>query len=265
MAIIDDRPRRQSLEVRNRKEWVDEFGKAYRPGMHITFLGPSGRGKTKLAFQMIKAVLRYHPDISVCALHGKIKGRDDTITRAAKDCKLHITPKYPPNAYRRYQIRRGHKRGMILRPLDKPGEGPDEENEILRGQFRKAIHKNYHASKKRPVILLVDEAHQTHEDLKLRRDCEGPLMRGRPVCGEWSLVQRGRYVSYHVYDEAAVVIIFYDPDKNNQQRYSEIGDVDASEIQYYTSQLDTREVGESVISQALVFVRSKRQIFILDF
>lgn len=254
------------LEIVPRKDFIEETADTYQPGQHYTFLGPSGRGKTKLAGQMATAVVRKNPDISIVALHGKIKGRDQTIEKFSKAAHLKMVGTYPPSTYTRYRIRRGNLRGIVLRPLVKPGENIDEENRLLASEYKKAIHKSYHASKKRPILLLVDEAHQTHEDLKLRKDCEGPLMRGRPVCGEWSLVQRGRFVSYHVYDEAAVVIIFYDPDRNNQQRYSEIGDVDPNEIKYYSSQLKTKVVADgSTISQALVFVRAGSRLFIVDF
>jgi hypothetical protein len=80
----------------------------------------------------------------------------------------------------------------------------------------------------------------------------------------WSLVQRGRYVSYHVYDQAEHVFIFYDPDRDNQKRYSEIGDVDARELVDYTRQLKTETVADgSTISEALYFRRSGNQLAIV--
>jgi hypothetical protein len=263
--MYDDEPVITDVPVIPRRVFLDEFGEDYQPGQHITFLGPSGRGKTLLASQMAHAALRHNKDLRLVVLHGKIKGRDETIEKFGKQNRLVMRAKYPPNAYQRYQIRNGNRRGTILRPLVKPGESVKDENQLLRDQYGKAIHKSYHAPKKHPVILIVDEAHQTHAELKLREDCEGPLMRGRPVCGVWSLLQRGRYVSGHVYDQAGMVIIFYDPDRDNQARYSEIGDVDPKELHYLSSKLKTRTVADgSVISQALVFQRSGSRLFIVD-
>jgi len=80
----------------------------------------------------------------------------------------------------------------------------------------------------------------------------------------WSLVQRGRFVSYHVYDQAEHVFMFYDPDRNNQQRYSEIGDVDAKELVALSRQLNTQTVADgSTISEALYFRRSGNQLAIV--
>jgi hypothetical protein len=251
------------VQVVSREKFVREFGEDYRPGQHVTFLGPSGRGKTKLCGQMLLSVRRYHPDIKALILHGKIKGRDRTLEKLSKISGYPIVTRYPPKGLRaRYHARK--YQGTILRPLAKPGDTPDDENKLLRGEYRKAIHRSYHAPLKKPVILVIDEAHQTHNDLGLRLDCEGPLMRGRPVCGEWSLVQRGRHVSYHVYDQAEYVLIFYDPDRDNQRRYSEIGDVDPQQIVELTRRLKTKTVTDgSTISEALCFRRSGNQLFIV--
>jgi len=250
------------IRVIERHKFVQEFAERYSPGQHVTFLGPSGRGKTELASQLLTAVKLHHKDIEIIALHGKIKGRDRTIERMAKRLHAQTITKWPPSWRAKYKARK-HKT-YVLRPLSKAGENPDEENAVLRSEYRKAIHHGYQSGRKKPVILLADEAHQTHTDLKLMRDCEGPLMRGRPVCAMWSLVQRGRFVSYHVYDQAEHVFMFYDPDRNNQQRYSEIGDVDAKELVALSRQLNTQTVADgSTISEALYFRRSGNQLAIV--
>jgi energy-coupling factor transporter ATP-binding protein EcfA2 len=252
----------QDVDHVSRRPFVREFGREYQPGQHVTFLGPSGRGKTRLAAELLAAVKQHKPDIEVVALHGKIKGRDRTIEMFANRMNARIIRKWPPGNWDKYRARKS--RTYVLRPLNKAGENPDEENAKLRVQYRKAIHHGYQSSRKKPVILLADEAHQTHTDLKLMRDCEGPLMRGRPVCAMWSLVQRGRYVSYHVYDQAEHVFMFYDPDRNNQQRYSEIGDVDPKQLVELSRQLKTETVADgSTISEALYFRRSGNQLAIV--
>jgi hypothetical protein len=251
------------IQVLDRRTFVETFGAEYKPGQHVTFLGPSGRGKTRLAGQLLLSVRKHHPEIRGVVLHGKIKGRDLTIERLSKASGYPIVSRYPPRGLRaRYRMR--ESRGVILRPLDHPMDTPKEENAALATEYRRAIHRSYHAPRDKPVIVVADEAHQTHNDLKLMQDCEGPLMRGRPVCAMWSLVQRGRYVSYHVYDQAEHVFIFYDPDRDNQKRYSEIGDVDPHELVDLTRQLRTETVSDgSTISEALYFRRSGNQLAIV--
>jgi energy-coupling factor transporter ATP-binding protein EcfA2 len=252
------------VDVIPRKQFVKDFGRDYHPGQHVTFLGPSGRGKTMLAGQLLVSVTRQHPEIKAIVLHGKIKGRDQTIERLSKVGKLPIISEWPPSTYSK-RIKHRERKGYILRPLVHPMDSPKTENEHLAGEYRRAIHDSYHAKAKAPVIIVADEAHQTHQDLGLRKDCEGPLMRGRPVCAMWSLVQRGRYVSYMVYDQAEHVFIFYDPDKSNQDRYSEIGGIDPKLLQELSRQLKTETVADgSTISQALYFRRSGDILAIVD-
>lgn len=239
-----------------RDVFVRRFARDYHPGQHVTFLGPSGRGKTYLAGQLAVATVKIHPDIDLRVLHGKIRGRDQTIERLARAGNLTIGPESRATWAQRHVTRR-KARGHVIRPLEKPEPSVDAENKHIAREFAKTIHRSYHTTAKHPCILFVDEAHQAHNDLKLRTDLEGPLMRGRPVCGVWSLVQRGRYVSYMVYDQAEHLFIFYDPDRENQRRYSEIGGVDPNILITLSRRLKTETVKDgSTISQALYFRRS---------
>jgi energy-coupling factor transporter ATP-binding protein EcfA2 len=264
--LTRDLPNAEDLDVPviSRKEFVRQFAKDYKPGQHVTFLGPSGRGKTVLAGQLAGATVRSHSNIDLRVLHGKIKGRDTSIEKLAKSARLTIGPLYKPTWVQR-RITKRDSRGHIVRPLEKAGTSAAEENELIAGEFQKGIHDGYHRGRKHPIILLVDEAHQAHNDLKLRKDLEAPLMRGRPVCGVWSLVQRGRYVSYMVYDQAEYLFIFYDPDRDNQRRYSEIGGVDPDVLIALSRKLKTKTVADgSTISQALFFRRSGDFLAIVD-
>jgi energy-coupling factor transporter ATP-binding protein EcfA2 len=253
-----------NVPVIPRKDFIREFARNYQPGQHVTFLGPSGRGKTRLAGEMAGAVVQRHPEITIMALHGKIKGRDKTIEQFAKAADLTIGPEHEATFLQR-RVTRRKAHGHIVRPLEHPLESPAEENKLLQRKYRKTIHRAYNASPKKPVILLVDEAYQTHVDLKLKTDCEGPLMRGRPVCGEWSLLQRGRFVSMYVYDQAEDVLIFFDPTIDNQRRYGEIGGVDPRVLVRLSRRLKRKRVADgSTISQAIWFHRSSDQLAIVD-
>ena len=254
-----------------RKEFVRMFARDYHAGQHVTFLGPSGRGKTKLMGQLLLAVLRAHKDITARVLHGKIKDRDQTIIKLANDGKMPITAEASPSWYQKNISHRGAP-GYIVRPLTKPEGSPDsrddlteKENLHLRRIFRRVIYKGYHAPRKKPVIIVVDEAHQAHTILRLKSDCEGPLMRGRPVCGMWSLLQRGRYVSKMVYDQAEWVFIFHDPVIENQRMYAEIGGVNPRVLVALSARLETYTAADgSTYSQCLAFRRSGDYLCIVD-
>jgi hypothetical protein len=251
-----------AVDVVPRKEFVHEFGDNYQSGQHATFLGPSGRGKTKLVGQLLMVCAS--PAHQAVVLHGKIKGRDKTIERMSVQADMPIVKSWPPSAYSR-KIRHRNARGYILLPLHKPGNTAAEENALISREFKKAIRANYHTGHSKPRITVVNEAHQAHNDLKLKGDCEAPLMRGRPDNAVWSEVQRCRYVSYMVYDQAEHVFIFYDPDEDNQRRYSEIGGVDPQYVRELASQLQTKTVRDgSTISQCLYFRRSGNYLCIVD-
>ena len=259
---------RAHVPLISRKEFLEDFAHRYRPGQHVTFLGPTGRGKTRLAGQMLIAVLRVCKNITAYILHGKIKGRDETIIKLAKAARLQMIPNGRPTAIQRAKRKYfpdKYGRGYVIRPLEKAGDSVPEENAALAKEFGATLHKGYHASKKHPVILVVDEAHQTQVDLKLKAACEGPLMRGRPVCGEWSLIQRGRFVSQYAYDQAEYILIFYDPVADNQERYGEIGGVDPKLLKYLSKRLKTFTAPDgSTYSQCIYFRRSGDYLAIVD-
>lgn len=244
-----------------RKKFVHDFGKSYQPGQHLTALGPSGRGKTRLGGQLLCVVAS--PKMEATVLHGKIRGRDKTIEELSRKGKFPITES--SSLSRIEKLRNRDRRGWIVRPLKNPGESVESENALLREQFSQAIHENYHTSHDKPRITVADETHQLHNDLGLRKQCEGPLMRGRPDNAMWSFVQRGRHVSYMVYDQAEHVFIFYDPDEDNQKRYAEIGGVDKNLLIDVSKNLQTKTVADgSTISQCLYFRRSGDLLCIVD-
>ena len=235
----------------SRKEFIAWFAKNYHISQRVTFLGPPGRGKTKLATDLLAVVIT--PEKKVVILHGKVSGRDEVITETARKLNLKIIHQWPPP----FDIRDRKRNGWILIPLETPGSDTKEENTLLAEQFGKAIHANYQTSKAKPRITFIDESHQAQVDLKLRSDIEAPMMRGRPDNTVWNLIQRGRYVSYHCY-EVEHLFVFYDPDSSNQQRYSEMGDTEPVYIREITgTQLKRRELPSGdLISDCLYMNRT---------
>lgn len=250
------------VEVVPRKEFVREFGKEYGSGQHVTALGPTGKGKTVLTSQLL--VVCASPKRKAVVLHGKVKNKDHVVSEMPKKLNMRMVHKWPPDP--EWGDRK--RNGFILVPLVKPGDSTAEENAILATEFRKAIHSNY-ANTKHDTITVVDESHQAQETLKLKGDLEGPLMRGAPQNAEWNNVQRGRFVSYHCYDAPEHLFVFYDPDRTNRQRYSEIGGVDPQYLMQLTESLKTYTVkrgptGKATISECVYIRRSGPVIQIVD-
>lgn len=251
------------IETIPRKEFLRSFGEDYTSASsvsHVTLLGPTGRGKSRLCYQMLGRVIG--PDLQVISLHGKIKGRDPVIEVAAKRLRLRIVPEVPSATRQKIDRKRGFN-GYIIVPLEHPGQTASAENTLLRVQFERAIHQNYRTTG-RKTITHINEAHQTQQDLKLKESVEAPLMRGGPDNAVWQEAQRGSYLSYHTYNAPEHILIFYDDDAANRKRYSDFGMADPDEIQWLTSKLRTeRSADGRTISQCL-YIRRGGGMYVVD-
>ena len=250
---------RSVVEVIPRKEFVRQFGDDYHEGQHVAGFGPTGRGKSRLFFQLLGQVIS--PNHQVISLHGKIKGRDPVVTAAGKKYGLRVVPALP-SAARQKLDRKRRVNGYIIVPLEKPGL-PEEETVKLHKAFREAIHQNYRTTG-RNTITHINEAHQVQAELKLKQDVEAPLMRGGPDNAVWNEAQRGRYLSYHTYSAPEHIFVFYDDDSDNRRRYSDFGCADPEEIFWLTSHLKTKRVADGrTISQCL-YIRRSGGMYVVD-
>jgi hypothetical protein len=253
-----DNPR-SVVEVIPRRDFVTEFGNDYQPGQHVSLFGPTGRGKSRLTYQLLGQVI--NRDHQVLSLHGKIKGRDPVVGAAGKKLNLRVVPELPSGARRKIDYKR-RCNGYLIVPLEKPGT-PAEEELKLRDAFRTAIHQNYRTTG-RNTITHVNEAHQIQAELKLKQDVEAPLMRGGPDNAVWHEAQRGRFLSYHTYSAPEHIFVFYDDDSDNRRRYSDFGCADPDEIFWITSHLKTKRVADGrTISQCL-YIRRGGGMYVVD-
>lgn len=266
---LNERVARRSIDVVPRREFLREFGRDYGNGQHITLIGPTQRGKTTLALEMLQRVISPHRKALVLA--GKVPGRDRTMAAAGDKLGLQYVEDWPPPVIPIVSKRRTggkHPNGYILRPLTKPSTNVDAENATLSREFRKGMQAAYASQEPigKPCVLFVDEAHLIQNDLGLKTEYEAPLTRGAPDVAVWSLIQRGRYISYHAYSAPEHLVLFYDPDWSNVRRYAEmIGGVDPSYITSVVTQLKMYRVRTGgTISEALYIRRSGPELFIVD-
>jgi len=232
------------------------FGRDYTSAQHVTFLGPTGRGKTYTAEEMLRQVIS--PNLPVVILAGKPPMRDETMAKAATYLNLRIVETWPPE----WNIGDKKRNGYILRPKHTMTD-IDADNENLRKQFRSALLHLY--ASKSPVIVMADEAYQIQVDLKLKTEYETILMRGRPTVAMWSLLQRGRYSSYHAYDAPEHILIFKDPDTSNVKRYAElVGGVNPYFVSQIVNGLETKRSQQgSTISEFLYIKRSGPELYVV--
>ena len=254
------------VKVVQRKLFVKEFGETYTPA-HVTFIGPTQRGKTTLCFQLLGAIHKVHPKWKVTVLHGKIKGRDGAMKEWAKKNSYRIITTGQPGFNLRPSKRKSKINGYIVQPLKKE-ESAREEETVLKREFAIAARKNYHhtSGKKDTVrITLVDERAQADKDLKMSTELDAPLQRGLPDNPEWNNIQRGKWVSYHCFDAPEHMFIFHDDDKSNRDRYAEFGCGEPEVIYQLVSNLKTEKVKTGgTISQCLYMRRSDRYMCIVD-
>lgn len=251
-------PEHPPVPVIERVTFIEQFGKDFHSGQHVTFLGPTQRGKTTMALQLLSRCIS--PDRRGYILAGKPTGRDPTMEEAANKLNMRQISSWPPE--RQYGDKK--KNGFVLHPLGKPTDDADAEDVKLERNFRAAL-KSLYASRK-PVVVVVDETAHVYDYLKIKKPYEASLMRGAPTVSMWSLIQRGRNISYHAYNAPEHIFIFFDPDASNRERYGEIGGVDARWIQDLVKNLKTETIEPrgNTVSQALYIRRSGPQISIVD-
>lgn len=264
-AVKDDEFEAEAAQVPtvSRDTFVGEFAVSYTPS-HVTFIGPTRRGKTTLCFQLLEAVIRRNPKWKVVFLHGKIKGRDQTVSDWAKKSNYRIVRRWPPGPAVRPKHWKRNIKGYILRPLKKDDISAAEEEKILKTEFVKGIRRNYHST--RGVrITVVDERAQADKDLRLTTDLDAPLQRGLPHNPEWNSIQRGAWCSYHCYDAPEHMFIYHDDHKSNREKYADFGCGEPEVIYILVSNLRTEKSKDGgTISQCLYMRRSDRYMCIVD-
>lgn len=243
------------VPVLSRRDFVRNFGRDYRPA-HVTMLGPTGRGKTTLGFQLVKVCAS--SDAPVVVFAGKPPGRDPVMTNAANDLNLRVIEEWPPG---KLASRLGDRRGWLLRPYQTM-DNIEKDDANVKEQYRAALRGLYASSS--PRLVFIDEAYHVQYDMKLDKECNAILTRGMPDIAMWSLLQRGRYVSYHVYNAPEHLFIFHDPDRTNRQRYSDIGGIDPEHVEYLTESLKTYKARDGrTISEVLYIRRSGPEVCIV--
>lgn len=247
-----------------REQFLSYFKQHYAGGQHVTLVGPTGRGKTTLALEMLAVTPR---DCEITILAGKPPKRDKVMTGAAQQLNLEIIETHPPSPYSRAKSKYKNRRGYVLRPRQDLSDDDAAQAEVQR-QFERALRSNYKTTGRKTITVVDEGAHvspsSAYGGLGLQKRMDAILMRGAPDASLWTLVQRGRFMSYHIYDAPEWILISYDPDESNQRRYAEIGGVDPRTVRKILASLETSRVGDGrTISEFLCIRRSGPELVII--
>lgn len=205
-----------------RDDFLDNYWD-YRAGEHVTIIGPTQRGKTTLGFQLLGRTAT--PEMRAQVLASK--PRDETVDKWRKTLNLREVSTWDPPTEAPWN--KNKRRGYVLRPYQSLKD-IDTDNANVRKEFKNCIYDCYGSKDAR--ILVIDEAHEVQNELKLKKEIEMCLMRGAALkCGTWCFCQRSAFNSYHIYNAPEHLFLFNDPDVKNRERFGQIGGVEPKEIE----------------------------------
>jgi hypothetical protein len=195
----------------------------YKAGEHVVFGGPTQRGKTTLAFQL----LEYCATPELPAYVAVSKPEDKVTSREGLRLGFRRVTDWPAPV-KVQDAWNGKPPGYLIWP-----KFGDINTDVAKcaDVTARLIGDRYTAGvKKKKGILVMDDTMVKSKIMGL----DGPMttilaMSGAMGLGQWTFVQKptdsGRTAIWS-YGASEHVFITYDPDRNNQRRYDEIGGID---------------------------------------
>jgi hypothetical protein len=209
----------------------------YELGEHVSFIEPTGQGKTHLNWQMVAQVLPAYQDAGVRYVSLMPKPKDPPTVKWAARLNMKIIPAWPPPARFPWQEKPA---GYVLWPPHVKGD-PKANREQLAAAFRPALNEQYWKGS------TITNAHDTYilaVMLDLNPECEEFWTSGQAMpSGLWAENQKPSgtvgqgSVSSFIYNAPTHLILGHDPDMRNQKRFSEIGGVDPRLVSEIVSSL----------------------------
>lgn len=208
-----DRPRVALVprEVFVRRVWK------YRAGEHVSFIGPTGSGKTHLALQLLARSVSENLTGYITVM----KARDKTVgefLRSHEGWKRTLTyppPPTPPGMRKPV--------GWAVWPHHtKDPEADDERHEAIFHEMHRRLYV------RGDCIIFDDEVVSLVREMDMKRDLTRIWTKGRSIgVGLWGATQRPAMVPLEMYDQAQHLFLSNIKDKRSQDRFGEISGVDA--------------------------------------
>ena len=210
----------------------------YRDGEHVSFVGPTGSGKTYLAYQLLGvSTSKERPGVVLV-----MKPRDATVTTFAKRSHYRIVRVWPPTpsiwAPR-------HPPGFVVWPAHTHNIRMDNLTHYR--VFAATLRDVYaQGAKGQKTITFADEVYSlineipapSKEDPGLDELLIRQWSKGRSLdAGLWGATQRPAWVPQWMYSEVQHIFLARVIDRRAQQRFGEISGVDQDTVVSVVSKL----------------------------
>lgn len=199
----------------------------YKPGQHVAFIGPTQRGKTTLAFELLEfaATPELPAYVAVC------KPRDPATEKAGKKLGYRRVSEWPPPPRIRDWMN-GRPPGYLVWP----DLGDMSSSVSHAGNVTARLLSNVYANggRNKKAILVLDDTVVKSKVFGLDREMTTILtMSGAMGVGAWTFVQKptdaGKTALWS-YSQSEHIFLGRDPDRRNRRRFDEIGGFDGAKL-----------------------------------
>jgi hypothetical protein len=244
-----------------RSVFLEEYFE-YFPGQHLAQIEPTGGGKTRLKYQLLRRAMELNPYLRVkVTIPKRVVIEADAWNRALG---LKETPAWPP-APRRFWEQ--EPRGYAVWPKHLLGTAAEDPDMVLArnrahiaGVMKAAALDSYQDGN---VIHDADDIYVQAVVLGLNEFFSEILTNGREAgCGLWGANQkpsgtRDGSVTSFFYNSPSHLFLGADPDERNRARFGEIGGVDPRYVSAVVQGLEVHKFGRNAISDKLYICKSQ--------
>ena len=209
--------------------WVvprEQFARDYfdcKPGEHVLFGGPTQRGKTTLAFELLK----YAASPKCPAYVALTKPKDPSTMKWAAKLNYRVVRDWPAPK-KLSELWSENPSGYVIAPMR--GDINDDNARAADVTARLIADRYSAGAKGKQGILVMDDTMVKAKVLGLDQHMTTILtMAGAMGLSQWTFVQKptgSGSAAIWSYGAAEHVFLTHDPDRQSQKRYDEIGGVD---------------------------------------